>query len=147
MRVVQLGLSARGPRAVGHIAGIGGGAVARILVIDDQPEIREVLKTILEEEGHKVCLAANGVEGLRRFAESPAEIVLSDLHMPGMNGLETIHALREQSCSTKIIAMSGADTYMVEKNLESSVISGADLTLLKPFQIHEVLNAVQAVAR
>ncbi len=121
--------------------------MARILVIDDQPDIREVLKTLLEEEGHEVYLAAEGLEGLRVFAESPAEIVITDLHMPGMNGLETVRALREQSCPAKIIVMSGEDGYMVEKNLESSVISGADLTLLKPFRMRDVLKAVQTLTR
>lgn len=120
--------------------------MAKILVIDDQPDIREVLKTILEEDGHEVRLAAEGHEGLRLFAESPSEIVITDLHMPGMNGLETVRALRERSRTTRIIAMSGADGYMVEKNLESSMICGADLTLLKPFRVRDVLNAVQMLA-
>ncbi len=119
--------------------------MARILVIDDQKDIRDVLQTILEEGGHEVRLAAEGSEALRLHAQSPADVVITDLHMPGMNGLETVRALREHSAAVKIIAMSGADTYMADKNLESSVINGADFTLTKPFRMQSVLNAINTL--
>jgi CheY-like chemotaxis protein len=141
MVFVRVGLAVSGP---GYKSGAN--PVAHILVIDDQPDIREVLKTILEQAGHEVRLAAEGGEGLRLCAQSPAEIVITDLHMPGMNGLETVHALREQLPAVKIIAMSGADLYMADKNLESSVINGADRTLLKPFRVQDVLSVVEALA-
>ena len=116
--------------------------MAKVLVIDDQKDIRDVLKTILEEGGHEVRLAAEGGEGLRLHAQSPADVVITDLHMPGVNGLETVRTLRERSATVKIIAMSGEDMYMADKNLESSVINGADLTLTKPFRMQLVLRAV-----
>jgi CheY-like chemotaxis protein len=119
--------------------------MARILVIDDQPDIRDVIKNILEECGHSVILAAEGAEGLRFYAKAPADVVITDLHMPGMNGLDTVRALRERSHGVKIIAMSGADTFMVEKNLQNSVINGADQTLLKPFRVRDIINAVELV--
>ena len=116
--------------------------MAQVLVIDDQADIRDVLKTILEEGGHTVRLAAEGAEALRLHDQSPADVVITDLHMPGMNGLETVRALRERSTAVKIIAMSGGDTYMADKNLESSVINGADLTLTKPFRMQSLLRAI-----
>lgn len=116
--------------------------MANILVIDDQKDIRDVLKTILEEGGHEVRLAAEGGEGLRLHAQSPADVVITDLHMPGVNGLETVRTLRERSAVVKIIAMSGEDSYMVERNLESSVIHGADFTLTKPFPLQQLLRAI-----
>lgn len=119
--------------------------MARILVIDDQPDVREVIQTILEECGHSVIVAAEGAEGLDFYSKCPADVVITDLHMPGMNGLDTVRALRERSSKVKIIAMSGADTYMVETNLQSSVINGADQTLLKPFRVRDIINAVELV--
>ncbi len=116
--------------------------MAQILIIDDQADIREVLKTVLEEAGHEVRLAAEGGEGLRLHGQWPADLVLTDLHMPGMDGLETVRALRECSSTVKIIAMSGADTFMADTNLESSVINGADLTLSKPFPMRSMLRAI-----
>jgi len=114
----------------------------QILVIDDHADIRDVLKTMLEENGHTVRLAAEGAEALRLHAQSAADLVITDLHMPGMNGLETVRALRERSASVKIIAMSGGDSYLAGKNLESSVINGADLTLAKPFPMQHMLRAI-----
>lgn len=119
--------------------------MARILVIDDQPDICDVIKTILEDGGHSVVVASEGAEGLRFYAKCPADVVITDLHMPGMNGLDTVRAVRERSRDVKIIAMSGADTFMVEKNLQSSVINGADQTLLKPFRVRDIVNAVELV--
>lgn len=119
--------------------------MARILVIDDQPDVREVIQNILEECGHSVVVAAEGREGLDFYSKCPADVVITDLHMPGMNGLDTVRALRERSSKVKIIAMSGADTYMVETNLQSSVINGADQTLLKPFRVRDIVNAVELV--
>lgn len=116
--------------------------MAEILVIDDEADIRNVLKTILEEGGHRVRLAAEGRDALRQYASSPADVVITDLHMPGMNGLETVHALRSASTDVKIIAMSGASQFMADKNLESSIINGADVTFTKPFPMQTVLHTV-----
>lgn len=117
--------------------------MARILVVDDMPEIRDVLKTALEENGYEVALACEGGEALRQHEHAPADVVITDLHMPGMNGLDTVRAFRERHGTVKIIAMSGEDTYMVAKNLESSRINGADFTLTKPFELGALLKAIR----
>jgi CheY-like chemotaxis protein len=117
--------------------------MARILVVDDMPEIRDVLKTALEEFGYEVALACEGGDALRQHADTPADVVITDLHMPGMNGLDTVRAFREKHGAVKIIAMTGAETFMVEKNLESSRINGADFTLTKPFELGALLKAIR----
>jgi len=119
--------------------------MARILVVDDQRDVRDVIKTLLEEGGHAVRLAAEGREALQMQATEPAEVVITDLHMPGMNGLEMVRALRAQSSVVKIIAMTGEDSYMAETNLENSVINGADFTLTKPFRVHDMLRAIASL--
>ena len=124
---------------------VEGTSVARILVIDDEAAVREVIQMMLEESGHTVEIAADGNEGLQCYKDSPHELVLTDLHMPGMDGLETLKALRLETDDVKIIAMSGADTYMVERNLDSSRIQGADGTLQKPFELHELLEVVDRI--
>ena len=115
----------------------------RILIIDDEPAVRDVLQTMLEESGYSVEVAAEGEEGIRRHRESPADLVITDLHMPGKDGLATLKELREDGAAVKIIAMSGADTYMVERNLDSSRINGADGTLQKPFELRDLLSAIE----
>ncbi len=117
-------------------------SMSRILVVDDLPEIREVLKTALEDFGYEVVLASEGGEALRQHAASPADVVITDLHMPGMNGLETVREFREKHAGVKIIAMTGAETFMVDRNLESSRIHGADRTFTKPFELGELLRAI-----
>lgn len=116
--------------------------MARILVIDDEPDVRDILKTLLEESGYDVDLAAEGSEGLQRHQEKAADLVITDLHMPGLNGVETIKRFRDDFGDVKLIAVSGADTYMVQKNLEASRVNGADLTLMKPFNLAELLAAI-----
>jgi CheY-like chemotaxis protein len=117
--------------------------MARILVVDDLPEIRDVLKTALEEFGYEVALACEGSDALRQHAEMPADVVITDLHMPGMNGLETVREFRANHAAVKIIAMTGEDTFMVDRNLESSRINGADRTLTKPFELGALLKAIE----
>jgi CheY-like chemotaxis protein len=119
----------------------------RVLVVDDEPEVCDVLKTLLEENGYDVALAREGRDALRQHAQSPADVVITDLHMPGMNGLDTVREFRQQDRAVKIIAMSGEDTFMVEKNLESSRINGADRTLMKPFPLQDLLEAVSELLR
>jgi len=68
--------------------------VPRILVIDDNAAIRELLRLVLEEEGYEVIEAADGAEGLRRYQAEPTDLVITDLEMPGMDGLELLRALR-----------------------------------------------------
>src|ERR1017187_4026445 len=81
--------------------------MARILVIDDDPDLRTFLEVILTSAGHEVTLAADGREGVERHNSSPAELVITDIYMPKQGGLETIRELRMRFPEVRIIAMSG----------------------------------------
>lgn len=116
--------------------------MATILVIDDEEEIRNVLQTILEEAGHEVSLAVNGEEGLSLFREEQTEIVITDLIMPGKEGIETIRDLRQQFPQVKIIAISGRGGNYTNANLDRAVMIGADRSVAKPFGIDEILQVV-----
>src|SRR2546421_220445 len=81
--------------------------MARILVIDDNNDLRTIMQHMLEPEGHEVVLAADGAEGLKLQAECPAALVITDIFMPNKEGIETIYELREKYPHTIIIAISG----------------------------------------
>lgn len=117
--------------------------MSRILVVDDQPEIRDILRTLLESEGYEVVSAEDGRAALKLQAATPADLVIVDLVMPGMNGLDMICEFRQRFGGVKIIAMSGAQHFMVDKNLESSRINGADRAFKKPFDLQQLLAAIE----
>jgi YesN/AraC family two-component response regulator len=119
--------------------------VARILIIDDDDHILKALHQMLEIEGHKVIDASNGKEGLKLFRENGADLVITDILMPEKQGLEMIEELRRDFPHVKIIAMSGGGRVGPYDYLDMARKSGALLTLTKPFDREELLEAVNAV--
>jgi two-component system, chemotaxis family, chemotaxis protein CheY len=121
--------------------------VARILLIDDQECIRRPLKLLLERAGHEVFQAANGMEAVRLWRQSSGDLVITDIHMPEKNGLETILELRQLSPLTPILAMSGGDRNGRVDVLGDATQLGAFRTLAKPFSLREMLEAVEQLLR
>jgi len=120
--------------------------MASILLIEDDNAIRQVLSGVLTRMGHTVSQATNGVEGLRKFRDAPADLVITDLVMPEKEGIETILELRSTHPHTKIIAMSGAlGTDAAHENLRSARLLGATKTLLKPFHMAEFAAAIEEI--
>jgi CheY-like chemotaxis protein len=118
----------------------------RILVIDDNDDIRSMLELLLRREGFDVAAAHHGEEALALFAERPADIVITDLFMPERDGIETIVALRDRYPDAKIIAMSGWQSQRGPDYLAVAREIGAAGTLRKPFQPHELLRLVRRVS-
>ena len=116
-------------------------AMARILVIDDEPEMRAVLDRMLRPMGHEVEQAANGNEGLRRFREQPFDLVITDLRMPERDGFETIRELRRLG-DVKIIAMSAGGPSGPTTYLQMAKHVGAAAVLPKPFSRQELTDAI-----
>jgi DNA-binding NtrC family response regulator len=116
--------------------------MAAILIIDDDAQVRSVLRLMLTRQGHEVEEAENGVQGMAAFQRRPFALVFSDIFMPEKEGLETIREMRKLSPTLKIIAMSGgsgignADFLKIAGNL------GADHTLHKPFDAQAVQAAL-----
>jgi CheY-like chemotaxis protein len=81
--------------------------MASILIIDDEPEVLRVLKKVLEGAGHSVTEAADGKTALRWFAGRPTDLVVTDIYMPEMDGLEFLMRLREAFPETPVVAISG----------------------------------------
>jgi len=117
----------------------------RILVIDDDNQLREMLKQLLEKNGYEVLSAENGRSGLKLFYEKGADLIITDLIMPEKEGLETITELHQKAPGLKIIAISGGGRIRPEDYLQLSESLGADRSFKKPFNSKELLSAVSAL--
>ncbi len=118
--------------------------MASVLIIDDEREVLRALRRALEREGHKVREAADGKTALRHFAGDPADVVISDIYMPEMDGIEFLIRVREAFPEAKIVAMSGGGHLAKEQVLKAADALGAVGVLEKPFSMEEVLEAVQS---
>jgi CheY-like chemotaxis protein len=116
-----------------------------ILLIDDDVSFRDMLQLMLEELGHHVTAAGDGKEGLAAHQANPADLVITDLVMPGMEGIETIIELRKCSPTLKIIAMSGGGRIQMVDHLPTARMLGASFTLAKPFTPLELSAAIAQV--
>jgi len=117
--------------------------VARILIVDDDESDRIVLSTILERAGHETFVAEDGEEALSQCRGKAFEVVITDLQMPRMHGLELITVLRDLSPRPAIIAILGTGS----DQLDMAQALGATVTLSKPVKPKELLSAVtEAVA-
>jgi CheY-like chemotaxis protein len=117
--------------------------MVRILVVDDDSEIREMIKKILLRSGYEVMLAGNGQEALDLQKAIPADLIITDLIMPEKEGLETIIEIRRDYPSVKIIAMSGGGKIGPDNYLKTAKVLGAHKTLSKPFELRELLKEVK----
>ncbi len=118
----------------------------RILVIDDDELVRDTLVNVLEHDGYTVIVAGEGEEGIARIRDNAVDLVITDILMPGKEGIETIAEIRRSHPGLRIIAMSGGgDLARVVGNelfLGMAEKLGADVTLTKPFRMHEITEAV-----
>jgi CheY-like chemotaxis protein len=113
-------------------------AKATVLVVDDSPEIQRYLRTLLEMDSYRVETASSGYEALQRLRLGFApQLVLLDLQMPGMDGLETLRLLQEFRPKPKVIMCSGVDD---PEKIRAATTLGAHAYLLKPIQ-HLYLSA------
>lgn len=117
--------------------------MARILIIDDQELVRRSLRKVLEKAGHEVDEAPDGQAALRRFAGDPADLVITDVYMPNMDGIEFLIRLHEAFPEAAVITMSGGGHLAKERVLEASRSLGALATLEKPFEVGAVLGEVE----
>ena len=115
--------------------------MATILIIDDEEIIRVLLRSALLAAGHEVVEAANGREGLELYRQRPTDLVITDIVMPELNGLDMLLELTREFLHAKVIAISGAGE---EKNvLDVAKLLGARQTFQKPFSIPHLLGAVR----
>jgi len=113
--------------------------VSRILVVDDEPDQRFLLKRIFERAGHEVSDAGNGAAAMRAVRESAPDLVVTDVMMPVMDGVELIRCLRDDPATTHIpvLAASG-DTHLA---------GAADAVVPKPYDWHHLLAVADALLK
>ena len=116
----------------------------RILVVDDEPQIRRMLRASLQSSGYEVALASDGAEGFSQFESGRPDLIITDLAMPVMNGLELTQAVRRLGSTPPIIVLSVRDTEAMKVN---ALDEGADDYLTKPFSMPELLARVRAQLR
>ena len=113
--------------------------MSRILVIDDERVIRELMREILERAGHQTIGAETAAEALALLDDASIALVVSDIVMPGLTGLELLEEVRARRPSLPVILVTGAGTY---ENLSQAVSRGADGLVIKPFSHADLQNAV-----
>ena len=116
--------------------------MARILVIDDDAQVRGAVRRILERAGHTVEDVGNGDAGLRAHRERPADLIITDIFMPERDGIETVRELRRESPQVKIIVISGGDRTQTMDLRKDAELLGAARSLRKPFELSELVRAV-----
>jgi len=114
----------------------------KILIIDDEPDIRKALRSVLESMGHSVFEASDGMEGLEEFNKYQFDLIITDLIMPNKEGLETIIQLKKYSPTMKIIAISGGGRVSPKKYLDMAEKLGADKSFTKPIDYKEFIASV-----
>ncbi len=117
--------------------------MARVLVIDDDQAIRDLLREILRSEGHEVYEASDGDAGVRLFRAHHPDLVVLDMFMPNREGLETMREIRAESPNTRVLAISGAFSQAGYDALSMAEMLGATRTLMKPFGAVKFLETVR----
>jgi DNA-binding response OmpR family regulator len=112
-------------------------------VVDDDPQISDLLRDALTGEGHECTCAPNGNLAFKAIQESPFDLVVMDLIMPEAEGIETIMKIRKDGHHTPILAISGGIPMVPTNFLLAAGRLGADRTLAKPFELAEFMRVVE----
>lgn len=116
----------------------------RVLVVDDEAMIRKLLRTALEESGHRVDEAENGHAGIGALQAAAYDLVITDIAMPEMDGIELIAIAKRQWPHIPLVAMSGGGRIGGDDHLQNALDLGAAVALGKPFRLREVRAAIES---
>ena len=116
----------------------------RILVIEDDEDIRQLIRDMLDEEGYDVIVAEDGRAGTAVCSAEIIDLVITDIFMPEKDGIETITELRRHHPEVRIVAISGGGRVSPDTYLESAELLGAISSLSKPFDRNKLLNEVRS---
>ena len=123
-----------------------------ILIIDDEEDIRDALQMVLESAGHDVKVASNGNDAVQLQHDEPADLLITDIIMPGKDGIDTIKEIRQEFPGIRIIAISGGggvqsteyapEAITTTAYLAAAKEAGADMAFTKPFERDDLIQAV-----
>jgi CheY-like chemotaxis protein len=120
--------------------------MARVLVLEDDGAIRSIVKETLAGAGHDVLEAADGRAGLRVFGANKVDLVITDMLMPDMDGVELVRTIRAYGAPVRIVAISGGSGAIDPGDLLNAAVRlGADAALPKPFRPSDLRELVAAV--
>ncbi len=123
------------------------GLIARILVIDDDPNILRNVREILEEEGHEVREAMAGQAAMELLAGASVDLIVSDINMPEMDGIELLIRVHDEYPGTRLVAMSGGGYITKEELLRNASMLGAVAILEKPFTVEQIVDIVNGALK
>jgi YesN/AraC family two-component response regulator len=125
----------------------------RILIIDDERDVRDSVKCVLDLAGYEVLTADNATDALNQLGRTPMDLVITDIIMPKMNGVQAIESIRRAFPLVRIVAISGGGNFGVagyqptaiatNAYLKSAEEAGAHMVLTKPFEVDDLLEAVE----
>lgn len=117
-----------------------------ILLVEDEQLLREGVQEMLEAHDYRVIGAGDGVEALEWLSQVPVTLIISDLVMPNMNGVDFVQRVREQYPSLPIIVASGSPGSVMKRlGIDSIQLPGATACIMKPFKASELIKLVQQV--
>ena len=119
--------------------------MARIILIDDDAAVRRTTRRLLERAGHEVREAGDGEAGLDLLARAGADLVITDIFMPGQDGIVTVRRLRKEFPQVKVIVLSGGDSTGRMNLRRDAELFGAAASLAKPFESADLLRSVDEV--
>jgi CheY-like chemotaxis protein len=125
----------------------------RILIIDDERDVRDSVKGVLDLAGYEAVTAENATDALEQLGRTPTDLVITDIIMPKINGVQAIQSIRKAFPLVRIIAISGGGNFGVagyqpaaiatNAYLASAEEAGAHLVLTKPFEAEDLLEAIE----
>lgn len=121
--------------------------MAAILIVDDDPSVRLIATEMLRDSGHAIIEAEDGVEALKLLAHVPIDLVVLDMLMPNMDGIETIRALRGSHPGTRILAISSGGRSNPQSYLSLALAFGADAVLEKPLRLGSFASLIEVLLK
>ena len=112
----------------------------KVLLIDDEPELLEVMKDLLEEQKFQMFCASGGLNGIQLNEQQDPDLILLDLRMPGMDGIETLRSIREQDEKVRVIILTG---YGCPDTIRDAADLDVSEYLSKPFENEDLINVIE----
>jgi CheY-like chemotaxis protein len=126
-----------------------------VMVVDDERDVRDAIKRVLERAGYSVRTTAEAADALAELRRSVADVLITDIIMPKINGVEAIESIRREFPAVRIIAISGGGNFGITAYQPTAITTsaylaaaeraGAHYVLTKPFESNDLLNAVERV--